>query len=171
MIPGDVRRDGKGWLSASVDVDLDGPCRVGVVGLKESVGQSQADEDVAHLAAEVIPPDAADNGAGVAELVTMEGEVEGGPARLLAARQQVPEDFSQSDDLDRPGHVSFLFRSDDLFDLQENEILPTLKLLTLLVLPCRTSSGRIEEIFGSLQGAQNKEKQARCHLLLEMDRT
>src|SRR5947208_13696043 len=104
MIPGDVRRDGEGWLSVSVDVDLDGPRRVGGVGLKESVGQSQADEDVAHLAAEVIRPDAADDGAGVAKLVTMEGEVEGGAARLLASRQQVPEDFSQPDDLDRRGH-------------------------------------------------------------------
>src|SRR5438094_5530343 len=104
MVPGDLRCDGEGRLSGPVDVDLDRPCRVDVVGLKESVRQPQADKDVAHLAAEVVRPDAADDGAGVAKLVTVEGEVEGGAARLLAARQQVPEDFSQPDDLDRRGH-------------------------------------------------------------------
>src|SRR3954468_6459958 len=99
MVPGDVRRDGEGRLSAAVNVDLDCPGRVDVVRLKEGVGQSETNEDVANLAAEVVRADAADDGTGVPELMTMESEVERSAARLFAARQHVPEDFSQPDDL------------------------------------------------------------------------
>src|SRR2546421_7580817 len=55
--------------------------------------------------------------------MTMESEVEGTPPRLFAARQPAPEDFSQSDDLDRPGHGPASLSRRRLIELQEIEAL------------------------------------------------
>src|SRR5262249_38392004 len=74
----------------------------------------------ANRAAEFIGTDAADHRAGVTKLVAMKREIERRTAELPAARQQVPEDFTQSDDRDGGGHDRLFSRGRVL----ENHINP-----------------------------------------------
>src|SRR5262249_13665272 len=99
VIVSHVRRDGEGGLSALIYRHCDGAGRMAGIFLDELIGETEAADRLSKRGAPVISADAADPNARMAELVSVEGEVARGAAKLPAARQQVPEHFAESDDL------------------------------------------------------------------------
>src|SRR5579864_6519618 len=85
-------------LTLWIDLNPNRACRVRPVGLQELVSDPEAKQRISHFASQLIRADAAGDNRTTPQQMRAVREVCGGAAKLSPGRQEVPQDFAETDD-------------------------------------------------------------------------